>query len=224
MLPGAQVAFTIEELRQRLDVYQGIDADQLRKNLKQFLEVTVPVAEQFGVRLAMHPDDPPFPILGLPRIVSTEEDYRNMLHMVDRPANGICFCTGSLGSRFDNDLPGMVERLGSRIHALHLRNVQREENGGFFESDHLRGSLPMPAVVAAILREQIRRRDQGRCDWRLSMRPDHGHVMLDDLGKPRPRNPGYSCLGCMRGLAELRGLQLGIASTHPSPSHSPSSK
>lgn len=212
MFPGIELQLTLDQLRERLRPYQEIDAAQLKANLKYFLEAVVPVAEESGVRLAMHPDDPPFPILGLPRVVSTESDYSEMLEMVESPANGICFCTGSLGSRDDNDLLGMVDRLGSRIHAVHLRNVQRLPSGAFYEADHLAGSVDMPAVVKALLNEQKKRRENGRSDCRLTFRPDHGHAMLDDLNKPPLPNPGYTCLGRSRGLAELRGLQMGLVS------------
>ncbi len=211
MFPGIDLSLTLDQLRERLRPYQEIDAAGLKANLKYFLEAVVPAAAESGVRLAMHPDDPPFPILGLPRIVSTEADFREMLDMVPDPANGICYCTGSLGARPDNDLPGIVERLGPRIHAVHLRNVQLMPDGGFYEADHLGGSADMPAVVRALLDEQTRRRAEGRSDSRLSFRPDHGHVMLDDLEKPLIKNPGYTCIGRMRGLAELRGLQTGLS-------------
>jgi mannonate dehydratase len=211
MLPGFHQAFSAAQLRERIELYAGIDETQLRRNLHAFLEAVVPVAEQAGVRLAMHPDDPPFSLLGLPRILSTESDFQTMLAMVDSPANGLGCCTGSLGPRADNDLPGMVRRLGSKIHAIHLRNVQREADRAFFEADHLRGSVDMPAVVEAILEEQGRRVATGREDVSIPMRPDHGHLMLDDLRKPPPKNPGYACIGRMRGLAELRGLQQGLA-------------
>lgn len=210
MLPGFHPVFTLDELRERLAIYEGIDAARLRSNLKYFLESVIPVAESSGIRLAMHPDDPPVPILGLPRVLSTERDFASMCEMVNSPANGICFCTGSLGARADNDLPGLVDRLGKRIYAVHLRNVIREDGGAFFESDHLSGSVDMPAVVTSLLKEQSRRYLEGRIDYQLSFRPDHGHVMLDDLNKPPVKNPGYTCIGRMRGLAELRGLQQGL--------------
>lgn len=198
------------DIRRKLELFQQVDADQIRANLGYFLDAVVPTAEAAGVRLALHPDDPPQPILGLPRVVSTEADLQAVLARVDSPANGLCLCTGSLGVRGDNDLPGIVRRLGTRIHAVHLRNVQREGHGGFYEADHLGGSVNLPAVVAELLAEQGRRQQAGRADWSLSFRPDHGHVMLDDLAKPPSANPGYSCLGRMRGLAELRGVQAGL--------------
>lgn len=212
MLPGFYPAFTLEEIRERVALYADLGPEGLRNNLEYFLKAVMPVAEEAGVRLAMHPDDPPFPIFGLPRILSTEADFATMLRMVDSPANGIALCSGSLGARADNDLPGFVERLGPRIHALHLRNVRREREMAFYESDHLEGSVDMPALVKALLNEQARRRAEGRPDWRLSFRPDHGHVMLDDLEKPPIANPGYTLLGRMRGLAELRGIQRALVS------------
>jgi mannonate dehydratase len=210
MFPGISVEFTYEDLKERIKPFQAISPDRLRENLRLFLVEVTPVAEEAGVRLAMHPDDPPFPLLGLPRILSTEADFKWMLDAVDSPANGMCYCTGSLGARDDNDMVGIIERLGDRIHAVHLRNVQRNPGGIFYEADHLGGSVDMPSVVHALLREQARRRKAGRAEGILSFRPDHGHRMLDDLNKPQPPNPGYTCIGRMRGLAELRGLQQGI--------------
>jgi mannonate dehydratase len=160
--------------------------------------------------MAVHPDDPPYAIMGLPRIVSCEEDVDDLLGMVDSPANGLCFCTGSFSPRADNDLPHMIRRFASRIHCAHLRSTQRNPDGSFYEAAHLQGSVDMYQVVRALLEEMSRRRRAGRRDWRLPFRPDHGHTMLDDLGKPTPDNPGYSAIGRLRGLAEIRGLQLGI--------------
>lgn len=210
LFPGIDLQLTLDELRDRLAPYQAMTADDLKHHLRYFIEAITPVAEEAGVMLAMHPDDPPFSILGIPRILSTEQDFKDMIDMADSPSNGICFCTGSLGAREDNDCPGIVERLGHRINAVHLRNVQREPGGIFYEADHLGGSVPMPKVVQALLREQEKRQSSGRPDWQLSYRPDHGHTMLDDHAKPMPQNPGYTCIGRMRGLAELRGLQQGI--------------
>jgi mannonate dehydratase len=211
LFPGVNLGLTIEDFRAMLAPYAAIDAQTLREHLRLLLKVIVPVAEGAGVRLALHPDDPPFPVLGLARIVSTEEDLRAVLDMIDSPANGLCYCTGSLGTRADNDLPGIVQRLGARIHAVHLRSVEREPGGVFYEANHLEGSVDMPAVVAALLAEQERRREQGRTDWRLTLRPDHGHTLIDDFKRPPPACPGYSITGRLRGLAELRGLQHGLA-------------
>ena len=211
LFPGVRLGLTLDGLRARLRLYAGIDAARLRQHLRQFLEAIVPVAEAAGVRLAVHPDDPPFSVLGLPRIVSTEGDLRAILAMVERPANGLCYCTGSLSARADNDLPGIVQRMGSRINAVHLRSVQREANGVFYEANHLEGSVDMPPVVRALLAEQAARRAGGRADCQLTLRPDHGHMMLDDFRRPPPACPGYSIIGRLRGLAELRGLQLGLS-------------
>jgi mannonate dehydratase len=211
LFPGVRLGLTVEDFRAMLARYAAIDARKLRDHLRLFLEAIVPAAEKAGVRLAIHPDDPPFRVLGLPRIVSTEEDLRAVTTMVDSAANGLCYCTGSLSARADNDLAGIVRRLGARIHAVHLRSVQREADGVFYEANHLEGSVDMPAVVRALLEEQSARRQAGRRDWRIALRPDHGHMMLDDFNRPAPTCPGYPIIGRLRGLAELRGLQLGIS-------------
>jgi mannonate dehydratase len=206
-LPGSADSFDTGDVQDVLARYDGIDAETLRGHLVAFLEDVAPLAEELGMRLCCHPDDPPFPLLGLPRIISTEADYARIMDAVPIPANGITLCTGSLGARPDNDLPGMVERLGSRIHFLHLRNVTREGTGlpvSFFEDEHLAGDTDMVAVVAAVLAEERRRRDAGRPDHDIPFRPDHGQDILDD--KTRRAQPGYPAIGRLKGLAELRGI------------------
>jgi mannonate dehydratase len=210
LFPGVRLGLTVEDFRVMLAQYAAIDAEKLRVHLRLFLEAIVPVAEAAGIRLAIHPDDPPFSVLGLPRIISTEADLNAVLEMVDSPANGLCYCTGSLSVRADNDLAGIVRRLGSRIHAVHLRSIQRGENGVFFEANHLEGSVDMKAVVTALLNEQASRQSSGRSDWRVTLRPDHGHMVIDDFKRAAPVCPGYSITGRLRGLAELRGLQWGL--------------
>ena len=210
VFPGCKLGLSLDDLRRMLAAYAHLGRDGLKANLARFLRHVIPVAEEVGVRLAIHPDDPPFPILGLPRILSTEQDVADLLVMVDSPVNGLCFCTGSFSVRADNDLPAMARRFAARIHAVHLRSTQRLPDGSFFEADHLAGSVNMPGVCRALLDEQDRRRAIGRPDWQLPFRPDHGHTMMDDLLKSMPPNPGYSCIGRMRGLAELRGLMTGL--------------
>ena len=211
VFPGCKMGLAIEDVRRMLAAYDRIDREQLREHLRLFLEAVIPAAEEAGVRMAVHPDDPPYAILGLPRIVSCEADLEALLEMDNRPANGLCFCTGSFSPRADNDLPGMIARHGERIHCVHLRSTQRNPDGSFYEADHLGGSVDMFGVVRALCFEMYRRRSVGRKDWQLPFRPDHGHTMLDDLAKAAPANPGYSAIGRLRGLAEIRGLQLGIS-------------
>jgi mannonate dehydratase len=209
-LPGSEESFTIEEFRKVLDTYKHVGDLELRTHLYQFIQAIGPVAEQSGIRLAIHPDDPPYPILGLPRVVSTESDALRLLEAYNHEANGICFCTGSYGVRADNDLAGMAARLGSRIHFIHLRATSREADGSFYEADHLDGDVDMYGVMKALIEEQRKRSENGRTDLRMPFRPDHGHRMLDDLSATKRTNPGYTAIGRLRGLAELRGLEMGI--------------
>ncbi|MGK7391044.1 MAG: mannonate dehydratase [Candidatus Cyclobacteriaceae bacterium M2_1C_046] len=207
--PNVGTDYTLDQFQQALDKYKEINVDTLKQNLAYFLREIIPAAEEAGVYMTIHPDDPPFSIMGLPRIVSTEADIQYIYESVNSAHNGLCFCTGSFGARRDNDLSGMVKRLGIRINFIHLRSTISENNGSFYESDHLAGDVDMFAVMKALLEEQNQRKQSGIPNNHMPMRSDHGHQMLDDLTKKTL--PGYSAIGRLKGLAELRGLELGIS-------------
>ena len=207
-LPGTDEVFTIAEFKEHLKKYSEIDVDTLKRNLTYFLRAIIPCAEECGIKMCIHPDDPPFGILGLPRAVSNEKDLEDVINAYPSPNNGLTLCTGSLGAAADNDIPGIISRLGSHIHFLHLRNVRREADGSFYEADHLNGSTDMFEVMKAVINEQIKRKHTGRNDMAIPMRPDHGHKILDDYNYNT--YPGYSIIGRLKGLAELRGLEMGI--------------
>lgn len=207
-LPGTDEVFTVDEFKQHLHKYSGIDSIALKENLFYFLRAIIPIAEKLGIKMCIHPDDPPFPILGLPRIASSLPDLTDIVNCFPSIANGVTLCTGSLGASVKNDIPLIISQLGGHIHFLHLRNVARQYDGSFYEADHLNGSVDMYEVMKAIINEQINRGNMGRDDVAIPMRPDHGHKLLDDFNYNN--YPGYSVIGRLKGLAELRGLEMGI--------------
>lgn len=207
---------TLEDVRSMLARYKTMTREDLEANLRYFLSEVVPVAEEAGCIMVIHPDDPPRSILGLPRIFSNIDDVRNLLAMQDSPANGICFCSGSFSGRRDNNIVEMFKACAPRVGFLHMRSTQHDDEGNFFEANHLEGCVDMFELMKAVCEEQLRRKAEGRADWQIPMRPDHGHVMMDDLEKPAVANPGYTAIGRMKGLAELRGLEFGVLKAyHP---------
>lgn len=212
-LPGAEASYSRETIRRLIAEYQGVSASDLRANLVSFLREVIPIAQEIGIRLAIHPDDPPWLLFGLPRVVSAAEDVKAILAASDTLANGLTFCVGSFGARADNDLLAMAREFGARIHFLHLRQVTREVDGCFHEAEHLAGSSDMVGVIRTMLEEEARRRKSGRPDHEIPMRPDHGHLLADDIGKKV--NPGYSLIGRLKGLAELRGVIHGLKYRNP---------
>ncbi len=212
-LPGAEASYDREAIRRLIAEYEDVSAADLRKNLLAFLKEVVPVAQDLGVRLAIHPDDPPWSLFGLPRVVSTADDVRAIFSAADTIANGLTFCVGSFGARADNDLLAMVREFAPKINFVHLRQVMRESDGSFHEAEHLQGSSDMVGVIRALMEEEKRRRSTGRPDSEIPMRPDHGHLLADDIGKKV--NPGYSLIGRLKGLAELRGVMQGLMHALP---------
>ena len=208
-VPARETVYDRASFTKQLDAYREISLEGLRQNLFEFVGEIVTAAEEAGVQLAIHPDDPPFPLFGLPRVNSTAEDTRKLLNAVDRPANGVTLCTGSYGANPKNDLVAMAKEFAPRIHFAHLRNTTREPDGSFYEAEHLDGDTDMVSVVAALMTEEARRKNEGRLDANIPMRPDHGHLIVDDIGKTV--NPGYSCIGRLKGLAELRGVMRTVA-------------
>lgn len=202
-LPGSEEGYTMEQFQAALDSYRGIGHAELERNLQLFLDAILPIAEKNGVKMAIHPDDPPFDVFGLPRVMSTTKDMKRLISDNNSPNNGFTFCTGSYGVRADNDLPAMVEEFGEHIHFIHLRSTRRDVDGNFYEDDHLTGDVPMEAVIHQILKVQQ------KCHISIPMRPDHGHQMLDDIKKPIV-NPGYTAIGRLKGLAEIRGVEAGL--------------
>lgn len=210
-LPGTNEVFSIAEFKNHLNKYSAIDAQALKANLFYFLRAIIPHAEKLGMKMCIHPDDPPFPILGLPRVVSSLDDLKDIINCYPSIANGVTLCTGSLGAVDNNDIPEIIKQVGDKIHFLHLRNVTRLPDGGFYEADHLTGSVDMYQVMKAVINEQVARKKAGRDDIAIPMRPDHGHKLLDDFNYNT--YPGYSAIGRLKGLAELRGLEMGIKRT-----------
>ena len=214
-LPGAFDRYDIPGLRKMLDRYKGMTRDGLRETLARFLREVIPTAEEVGIRMCIHPDDPPRPLMGLPRIVSNEDDLDFIVNVIDSDANGITFCTGSLGAGRQNDVPAMAKRFAPKVTFAHLRNVKKEEDGSFQEAEHLGGDVDMVSVVTTLLEEQKRRKDAGDANWRIPFRPDHGHELLDDVGKKT--HPGYPAIGRLRGLAEIRGVMTAVAAMRQLP-------
>ncbi|MCX5513525.1 mannonate dehydratase [Kaistia algarum] len=217
-LPGGEDSFTREGIARQIARFDGLGHAEMQEHLIEFVKEIAPLAEELGVRLGIHADDPPFSLFGLPRVVSTAADARHLLSTVDIPANGLTLCAGSYGARPDNDLPAMAEEFGPRVHFVHLRNVTREADGSFFEDDHLAGGTNMVDLIVALTREERRRKAEGRTDTAIPMRPDHGHLLVDDIDKVEKGmrvNPGYSCIGRLKGLAELRGVMQAVEQLVP---------